>query len=111
MDLHSSFRATILFGWSTLVLLFVAGFQVGRPEVSALAVVAMSLAYLCQWLVTQGMVIAERAYGPDVTSDDDGTYDRLLALSSRFHRAAFAVNMIAAFVGVVDLGLLTMALR
>lgn len=106
MDATTSFRATIMFGWSVIVLLFLAGVAARDPGLQGIAVLTMALSYLTQWLVTYGMILEGRAYGPDVTSDDDGKFDELMRSSRLFARAAFAVQVIAAFVGLLGVLLL-----
>lgn len=110
MDIKSSFNATILLGALALALLFLAGVMLGVPLVAVLAIAAAGVSYLCQWLVTQGLILAERAYGPEVTSDDDTSYNKLM-VSSRFAlRTAFILNLVAALNFGVGLGILAVTL-
>ena len=101
MDMISSFKATILFGWSTLVLLAVVAMWLAVPLAALDAIVAMALAYVAQCLVTTSLVIADKAYGPTVTADDDGMYEALIAQSQRFNRFGLWFWSASVFVGLV----------
>lgn len=110
MDIKSSFNATILLGAVALAMLFLAGVMIGPPLVSLAALAAAGVAYVRQWLVTQGLIFEGRAYGPDVTGDDDESYNKLIGMSQFLLRAAFVLNLVAALIFGVGLGILAVSI-